>query len=256
MKMRTLLTISAVICTAITAQADWDPGDGHKMHYPQLPDPNGWNVKVDGPNTVADDFLCTQSGPITDVHFWGSWMDDSVGTIDLVHLSIHDDDRSGPYSKPGNLLWQINLDPSIAGSSIRPWDPYDPSLPQGFYDPNGQPPLVAPNNHGQTWQVNLQIPEQDAFTQQEGNIYWLDIHVVSDWVIGQPTPQFGWKTSPDHFEDDAVYEELITGEWFELFNPLPPNESLDMAFVITPEPGSAMLAILGAGLCCLRRRKR
>ena len=23
---------------------------------------------------LADDFLCTQSGPITDIHIWGSWL--------------------------------------------------------------------------------------------------------------------------------------------------------------------------------------
>jgi len=27
-------------------RADWDPGDGHKMHFPQLPDPEGWDVRI------------------------------------------------------------------------------------------------------------------------------------------------------------------------------------------------------------------
>ena len=27
---------------------------------------------------LADDFECTQSGPITDVHIWGSWWNDQL----------------------------------------------------------------------------------------------------------------------------------------------------------------------------------
>jgi hypothetical protein len=51
----------------------------HKMHYPQLPDPGGWDVNATGnvslPNSImlADDFRCTETGYIDDMHFWGSW---------------------------------------------------------------------------------------------------------------------------------------------------------------------------------------
>ena len=85
MKLK-LLGIVIVACLVITAPvlADWEPNDpvaptNHKMHYPQMPDPCGWDVKAGPPvlNTapvqslkvLADDFLCTGSGPITDIHF-------------------------------------------------------------------------------------------------------------------------------------------------------------------------------------------
>ena len=55
---------------AVPALADWDIGDGHKMHYPQLPDPNGWDVNLTG-NKVFDDWRCGGSGPVDDIHFWG-----------------------------------------------------------------------------------------------------------------------------------------------------------------------------------------
>ena len=43
--MRKSIAVLAVMAmVAPAAVADWDPGDGHKMHYPQLPDPNGWDV--------------------------------------------------------------------------------------------------------------------------------------------------------------------------------------------------------------------
>ena len=30
--------------------ADWVPADGHKMHYPQLPDEAGWDVNNESGN--------------------------------------------------------------------------------------------------------------------------------------------------------------------------------------------------------------
>ncbi len=42
---KTLTFIALVLLIAPAAIADWDPGDGHKMHYPQMPDPNGWDVR-------------------------------------------------------------------------------------------------------------------------------------------------------------------------------------------------------------------
>lgn len=243
--------VGALTLLTVAAQADWNPGDPYKMHYPQMPDPDGWDVKVDGPNVVADDFKCTEDGLITEVHFWGSWIDDIVGNIDLVHLSIHTDDRTGEYSKPGLLLWDINLDNS--NFTLREWGPYDPDRRQGFYDPWPTDPLIAPQNHGQTWQVNLKIPESIAFEQKEGEIYWLDIHVVSDWVVGQQAPQFGWKTSLDQFEDDAVYEDQ-QNEWQELFDPST-GVSMDMAFVIVPEPNVIVMILMTGGSFIFVRRR-
>ncbi len=43
----------AVLAT-LAAQSSWVISDGHKMHYPQLPDPNGWDVNVHD-FTLADD---------------------------------------------------------------------------------------------------------------------------------------------------------------------------------------------------------
>ncbi|MFA7237845.1 MAG: PEP-CTERM sorting domain-containing protein, partial [Phycisphaeraceae bacterium] len=73
----------------------------------------------------------------------------------------------------------------------------------------------------------------------------------------------GWKTadmtlypSPytgNHYQDDAVFYNGTT--WQELFDPRFPTGqvSLDLAFVITPEPTSIALLTIG-GLALLRRR--
>ena len=76
------LAVAIALGTAGPALADWDPGDGHKMHYPQLPDEDGWDVKAIDGICLADDWLCTESGPVTDIHFWGSWKNGIVGRID------------------------------------------------------------------------------------------------------------------------------------------------------------------------------
>jgi hypothetical protein len=91
-------------------QAHWIPGDPHKMHYPQLPDPDGWDV---GPlwyqPSVADDWQCSEAGPVEDIHFWISWHMDEVWYIEDIFLRIYDDVPAGvdlPWSHPGEPLWQ------------------------------------------------------------------------------------------------------------------------------------------------------
>ena len=262
------------VCVSGPARADWGPDDPYKMHYPQLPDPNGWDVSVMTPNTIADDFLCTQSGLITDVHIWASAESDygypypdlgdglagiTNGALEppdvdvQVHLSIHSDipdsDGTGPlYSMPGDLLWQWDtLDAAIVPVPI-------PGL-QGWYDPYES--YWQAENHQFYFQVNIDIPEGIAFEQQEGTIYWLDVQVLVTAIdpLNQfPLPQFGWKTSLDHWNDDAVYIDA-QGVWQELLDPAT-GESLDMAFAIAPEPITLAVLVLGMVPAALRKRQR
>jgi len=60
MKSRLLLTIAAFSLFTLAAQGAWVVGDGHKMHFPQLPDPNGWDVNVHD-FTLADDWQCSET---------------------------------------------------------------------------------------------------------------------------------------------------------------------------------------------------
>jgi hypothetical protein len=86
--MKTPITFLAMACVALLAApaiADWNPGDGHKMHFPQLPDEDGWDVNAttngDPYVCLADDWMCSQTGPVEDIHFWGSWKHGNVGQI-------------------------------------------------------------------------------------------------------------------------------------------------------------------------------
>ena len=114
-----LLTLTAVIvCVApLTAPADWDE------NYPwtkwvQMPDPFGWDVKVTPPKILADDFLCMEPVPITDIHFWGSWKGGIVGQITRVHLSIHNDLTGADPSQPAEAISQCVYGFRIATAAL------------------------------------------------------------------------------------------------------------------------------------------
>ncbi len=242
--MKLTIALVSLCLLATPALADWDPGDGHKMHYPQLPDPNGWDVDMTAPNILADDWQCSQSGPVTDVHFWFSWWQDLTWEIDSIHVSIHenipDPDPTDPntFSMPGQPLWERDF--FMGEFTVRP---YESGL-QGFLIP---PDEAYPEDHFETWQCNI-VDIVDPFFQETNEIYWLDLSVN----VPNPDARIGWKTSMSpQFMDNAVYFSAIG--WQPLYEPPLFEESIDLAFVITPEPATLLLLSLGIAIH-LRRR--
>jgi hypothetical protein len=63
------LAVIAILAFAATASADWNHGDPAK--WVQLPDiqETGIDVNATEPHILADDFLCTEHGPITTIKF-------------------------------------------------------------------------------------------------------------------------------------------------------------------------------------------
>ena len=88
-----------------------NPGES-KMHWPQLPDlePTGMDVDLTWVPT-ADDWMCTETGPINKIRLWVSFADDSLPVplnSDTVRLRIFSDIPAGinqPWSMPGDLLF-------------------------------------------------------------------------------------------------------------------------------------------------------
>jgi len=259
-----LMVTGVLMVLAAPAAADWNPGDGHKMHFPQMPDPQGWdaNFTLHGFGAqlaVADDWQCIQSGPVSDIHFWLSSRGDLAPLTGDLLVQIFDDipaAQSGPgYSIPGERRWQHLFTPGQF--SIGQWGNGD----QGWFDPARETPEILPQDHHTIYQANLDnIP--NPFFQEQGKIYWLALTVFRRIEDNeQPaTASLGWKTSLDHWNDAAVFNyapAIGPPSWqrLEVFVTGPP---LDLAFVITPEPGTwAML--MGAGalalLACARRNR-
>jgi len=283
------------MCFQLTYEEDcnWEPGDPHKMHYPQLPDTTGWDVNATWPVVLADDWRCTETGWIKDVHFWGSWRDGIQGYIQQFSLSIHEDIPAGtacidttwatgdcngdgiPLSvadlsyliqylfsggAPPNPLWDSDLngdcvvdsldaavyndyfiyglsvfDPyggypvpaccdtvdysmpgqKIWGTEIFNWDEtaFDPGTLEGWYDPaTGD---VRWDNHTEYFQYNICLDSNYWFWQNLGDIYWLNITAM----VEEPGTMWGWKSTQDHFNDDAVWDFQEVTPWQELYEP-------------------------------------
>ena len=274
--MKTLKTITiviAVLFAAAPALADWDPGDPHKMHWPQLPDPQGWDVAFSstagvGNGTLADDWQCSETGPVDDIHFWISVQQSPSGTPPPVlapfRILIRDDVPAGTipgvdYSTPGSILWTKDIDPADASSyKIRSYG----SGTQGWYDPwTG---FANYPDHTDFFQINLTnlgTAANPVFNQNQGTIYWLEIGMLDAYDIGWKTADLNSYPAPQtgqHFMDDAVYSlgPNPNSTWQDLYYPgSSPPKSLDLAFVITPEPATMLVLAFGGLATMFRKRK-
>lgn len=263
-----LAVLGTLMFLAAPAVADWDPDDPNQnTKWVQLPDltPNGIDVKVTDPKILADDWMCLDPRPVTDIHLWGSWKNDILPETDpAFRVQIWSDQPAdaSEYSRPKEFLWEAT---DFTGTVREYWN-LDPDGPgEGWYDPNI--PEYLPSTDWTIWQLNLDV-SKNPFHQVEGSIYWL---VVQAWFPdGTENAELGWKTTDPnvtpHWNDDAVWADgdLLPGtsfEWNELRYPEEHpyvGESMDLSFVITvPEPGTlTLLAMAGLGLLLFAWRRR
>jgi HYR domain len=181
------------------------------------------------PYLLADDFQCNATGPLTDITIWGSWTNDLVPSPDFVSftLSIHKDVPVSPtnaYSIPGQLLWQQTFGPGQYQLQMIPVQR------EGWLNPPSD--YISEADHF-CFQYDFHVAT-DAFVQTNGTIYWLDVQ--ANLAMPIPVPRFGWKTSPLHWNDDAVWangSEQGHSSWSELrYPPQHPffPQSIDLAF--------------------------
>ncbi|MCK4795373.1 MAG: hypothetical protein KAV87_67210, partial [Desulfobacteraceae bacterium] len=172
----------------------WVPEDGWKMHYPQNPDPRGWDVCFRR-MTVADDFECIESGAVTDIHFWISWKNDLVDEVLGWTISIYSDENS----QPGRELWRFKRGKIELRKE-------QPSL-QGWLCPcmKNETDQIIPENH--TWYALVNVTKiEEPFIQKEGEVYWLVIRANATlYESPRPQPEVGWKTSIDKWGSPALW---------------------------------------------------
>ncbi len=206
----------------------------------------GWDeVSIyNGSQIVADDWYCDDGAPLTDIHWWGSfvgWGERQPPSIQPAgfHVAIWTDVPASPdtFSHPGEVIWELRcVDPRMAFVG---WD---------FYP--GQP-RVAPEA---TFRYSCEFPDGEEFRQElGGNIYWVSISAVY-----QEAPPhnyvWGWKTRPRDAESPAPDAAVVVddptgpgvGAMYVAGAPIywpSPADSWDAAFVLTSGPPPI-------GACC------
>ncbi|MCU0784081.1 MAG: GEVED domain-containing protein [Verrucomicrobia bacterium] len=229
------------------------------LKWVQRPDltTNGVDV-YNGGIQLADDFLCTQTGPITDIHVWGSFKDDFEGVPPAVlsnmafMVTIYSDvatNVNNPYSHPGDLKWQRVFGPGQYQAGLVTNIP-----PPGewWHGPQPQPPgLWQHPGDFYCYQFDFYIDRTNAFSQTKSNIYWLSVQCVQ-----QPGAYYyGWKSTYltnrwnddavwlDQFVQPAVWRELRYRDGHPYANPT--NQSLDLSFAISTEQEEEILYDFG-----------
>ena len=257
-----------VFCASGPAQGQ---AAGPLPKWVQPPDmtPMGLDVKATAPVILADDFLCTNRGPITNIQVWGSWLGDYLpsGNAAAVafRLKIYGDIPAGAlqdWSMPaGTVLWE-KMFYNAGYPTTFTVEPYYtlPSEPEGegWFDPSTG--TYTPDADYTIWRYNFDIPLAEAFEQLgtpgASIIYWLALEAF----VQDPDAHFGWKSSSNHWNDDAVWS--LDGSapiWNELRYPSGHElvgQSIDLAFVIAPEPITLTVLMLGMLPAVLLKRKR
>ena len=169
---------------------------------------------------LADDFLCTNAGFITDIYLWGSWLNDAVGSISNFHLFIYSNVPAGPpasgFSQPGTLLWQQAYLPGQYCSNI-----YYTNTYEYFWNPSNN---IFGSDYT-VWQFCFQPPATNPFPQTGSLtnpiVYWLVAY-----ADGVPAADdYGWKSSTTNWNDAAVWGswnnvlQQPMGNWSPMLNP-------------------------------------
>jgi uncharacterized repeat protein (TIGR01451 family) len=191
---------------------------------------------------LADDFLCTETGPITGISLWGSWLENvpSVSTnFTLAILSNVPAYITGDYSVPDSwddALWHAHF---TAGESPGQYQEslYSWGTEELFWDPQYNEYDVD----SAVWRYDFAIDPATAFIQQAGHVYWLV--VTMDYDTDGGTNFFGWKTSLSHWSDNAVWQDMLH-TWRELVYPAGgyfPGAPMDLAFALYGQPGEVSI---------------
>ncbi len=222
------------------------PGD---WKWEQLPDLGTTGIDVNATEmfVLADDFLCEAPGRLTQIDIWGSWLYDILPfssdpmAVEFI-LSIHEDipawESPTGFSMPGDVLWVHQI--PAGGFNV---EIYAEQIVEGWMDPPEQ--YIMPADWT-CWQYSFEIPPEMAFHQtgmpDSGVVYWLDVQARP--MDGAAL--FGWKTTTDHWNDDAVWGmglEPYFGPWDELIYP-PQHEwagqSIDLAFRLGMDSGTGV----------------
>ena len=228
MKQVAFIVTLVALCSAAYA-------GGNIVKYDQPVDPQGYifnSMNVVGLYNVADDFLCTATGPITDVHWYGGyfWVE-GPNQIRGFNIRFYLDDGKNGAGRPGSLVY----DTVYAGNANE--------TDTGQYGGDGF----------KIWQYALNI---EPFWQYKDHRYWLSVSVLPGWDPFPNAQYWGWRNAPTVTGNQAV--QAFYGDHQAMWAGAS-QTGYDMAFSLTtvPEPGAVTALaglLLGLGGIVLRRK--
>jgi hypothetical protein len=180
------------------AEAQFNPcGETNPVKFLAPPAGNGGtDVQASRGLILADDFFCNETGPITGIHLWGSWLNDRSGFITNFWLAIYNDipaSNSVPSHPGTNLLWQQ----SFNASQYCVTNAF--SANECFFNPSNRLFLGADSNV-YFYTFFPTNPFTQHGTPANPTNYWLAVYAQSS-----DTNTFGWKTSDSRYNDAAVW---------------------------------------------------
>lgn len=192
---------------------------------------------------LGDDFLCLQTGPLTNIVLWGSWLDDDypLGPVPSetdFFVTIHANlpaDQGTPWNRPGAALWSHYFLPGQFQTTLEAGN-----LLEGWHDPATESYQMPGDTN--CWRYALPVATADAFVQTSNTVYWL---CVQAWPYANT--RFGWKTASTQWnaaatwctDDAAPSVEPPAGPWSRVRYPFGhPFESapVDLAFELHGKP--------------------
>ena len=284
------VVLLSVLLAAAAVQAQTPGGDHERppLKWLQPPDvhPTGMDVNVTLPKVLADDFLCTETGPITGIRIWASWLYDNLpprgpgavgfGIGIFSDIPATDQPPGFGFSRPGELLWSDFFAPGEFKAEL-----FKNVCAEGWYDPCDT--YIFPADH-QIYQYTFNIDPEEAFlqegTSEEPIVYWLGVTAMTPNLREY---QIGWKTSRCHWNDDAVWATIPIGaltprdgsldldgiglpdlpadqlQWLEMRYPQGhpwAGRSIDLSFALVPEPATVVVLIMGLIPALLTRFRR
>lgn len=252
--LRTCIALFVCLALLPAAPAAAETIDDHKMHYPQDGDYSNYGMAVNAvtPIRLADDFQCSESGPITTIHVDVSWRNDIFADTDTlagVELAIR---SSG--SVPGDELWSR----WFGTEKFDLWTLGNNPNYLRWFDPVTEETVA--NSHIAVNRLSFEIDPDDAFQQTAGEHYWLGVSLLMEEGASD---EVGWSNTGDTRDEQdrvwgngAVWWDEDDETWHRLEYPAGHSwagDKMDMGFVIVPEPATITLLAAGALAVLLRR---
>ena len=221
-----------------------DDSDIFNIWYKVKEEPKGPGVPADCTTApaikypiIADDWICMDERPITDIHWWGSfknWTEQTPPAGEMpnafqigIWTDVPNPDSNEPdaFSHPGELIWETIAECytwSYAGCDV---------------DPRGLDEMNSCFKFDKLLSQDKWFYQED--NEPDGTVYWLSIAAIYD--ANTPEHAWGWKTRPHYYNDDAVritdvsiWPPSIDAVWAS-GEPIeyPVGTSWDMAFALT-----------------------